>query len=652
MKKILLLLLIALLSIEMSAQAKKAGTRTSRQNTTAKKTVVTKKLTGFDLEYKGEVGDYLPFIVKFQPESSTLDTEAIKAIKDVAHYLKNHPNANIVAVAYTQSGPDALHCKELSNLRAREVKSALVFNHNIDQIRIIGNGKGMDHGLASCFCNTSDVVLFYERGFIAYMDLEKSLSERFSGVEAAVLGAMINVASSDFGEGRCSYCNGTGSSNGNLCPKCKGKGTYYDEAKAMSGGAKAGKNIASAAKKTQKKVTANNYSNGYQIRKYANGTYEGYMTNGKRNGRGLFLFDNGSCYSGEWKNDEITGWGMVRSVPALDFDEHWNKKILCQRHVGRYEGGQLVSENRTLFYPNGEIFIGTMASNGKLKAYGKKIMPDGKCYVGNWVNGKCNGKGMLYFSNCVTTVQGTFKDGEFVGNVIYNSPGWGKYTGEYQNGTVTGRGIKTWPDGAMSEGRFREGEMVYGATVWPDGRKYIGGFFQNQFAGESKLTYGNGDIYEGAFYKGKRNGKGFYQWADGDVFYGNYVDDMRNGQGTFYEKSTRKYTKATWNSDKVEQIESQGTFTDDDIISGDNLTKHYENGDNYEGSLKWGMPHGKGIYTWRNGERYDGEFFYGEKRGEGVMYYSDKRYVYGVWTRSGLSVTYKKGKWKGNYRQD
>lgn len=412
MKKNFLFLLIVLIPLGMSSQIKKTKTGVSKQNTN--KATTTKKLHGFDIEYKGVVGDYLPFVVKFKPGSSAIDAEAAKCINDVAHYLKNHPNVNIVAAAYTQEDSDTRRSKELSNKRAYEVKSALVFNHNIDQLRIIGNGMGIDHGVVACFCNTSDAVVFFEQGFITHMELEKELSERFSGVEAALLSAMISL-SSDSGD-ECSYCSGTGYYNGSLCPKCKGK--KYDEDKVVYEGSKAGKKVTQAVKNMPKrKMNSNNFKNGYQIKVYNNGTYEGYLTNGLRNGRGVFIFDNGSRYSGEWKDDQITGWGMFRSIPAYDFDKNNKYKILSQRHAGYYKAGQLVSENRALFYPNGEIFLGTM-SNGKMNTYGKRIMTDGNCYEGNWVKGKCNGKGKIYYKNG-TIEQGVFKDGILTDKVNY-----------------------------------------------------------------------------------------------------------------------------------------------------------------------------------------------------------------------------------------
>ena len=38
-------------------------------------------------------------------------------------------------------------------------------------------------------------------------------------------------------------------------------------------------------------------------------TYNGEMQNGKKHGKGEYLFPNGERYEGEWANDQINGQG-------------------------------------------------------------------------------------------------------------------------------------------------------------------------------------------------------------------------------------------------------------------------------------------------------------------------------------------------------
>lgn len=38
--------------------------------------------------------------------------------------------------------------------------------------------------------------------------------------------------------------------------------------------------------------------------------YEGYWLNGKRHGKGIYRWNNGETYNGDWKNDRMNGYGV------------------------------------------------------------------------------------------------------------------------------------------------------------------------------------------------------------------------------------------------------------------------------------------------------------------------------------------------------
>jgi len=44
------------------------------------------------------------------------------------------------------------------------------------------------------------------------------------------------------------------------------------------------------------------------------------------------------------------------------------------------------------------------------------------------------------------------------------------------------------------------------------------------------------------------------------------------------------------------------------LFSGRKKVINYTNGDRYDGEVKDGNKHGKGVYTWANGDRYDDDF--------------------------------------------
>ena len=93
------------------------------------------------------------------------------------------------------------------------------------------------------------------------------------------------------------------------------------------------------------------------------GLYQGTVNKDlKRDGKGLMHFNNGSFYSGEWKEDMIDGLGLIK-------------------------------------YYNGDKYMGHF-KEGKRDGYGEKsYKSDGKVFKGYWKNGNKEGKGEIYHNN-------------------------------------------------------------------------------------------------------------------------------------------------------------------------------------------------------------------------------------------------------------
>lgn len=64
--------------------------------------------------------------------------------------------------------------------------------------------------------------------------------------------------------------------------------------------------------------------------------------------------------------------------------------------------------------------------------------------------------------------------------------------------------------------------------------------------------------------------------------------------------------------------------------------------DFYKGEFKKGLPHGKGIYTWKDGRVYEGEFDKGEKEGKGKMTISVDSVITGYWKKNVYIGLYEK----------
>jgi hypothetical protein len=109
-----------------------------------------------------------------------------------------------------------------------------------------------------------------------------------------------------------------------------------------------------------------------------------------------------------------------------------------------------------------------------------RSFPDGDQYVGEWRDGKPNGRGTATFSNGEKYV-GEFRDGAQNGQATYTWPDGRKYVGEMKNGLRDGQGTYTWPDGSKYVGEYQhdqrngqgtefsnDGQMTSG--IWKDGK--------------------------------------------------------------------------------------------------------------------------------------------------------------------------------------
>ena len=150
-------------------------------------------------------------------------------------------------------------------------------------------------------------------------------------------------------------------------------------------------------------------------------------------------------------------------------------------------------EIKKIEYPNNEIYIGEVDSEGYPHGNGKYIFPNGDVLIGESCHGyqpeKCTWK---------------FSEGE-------------QFVGEFSTEKNKGLGKFTYPDGATYEGQIganfkREGE---GKFVWPNGQVYIGSWIKNKMQGYGKINYAKGDQYEGNFKNDLRHGYGIYIYKDG-----------------------------------------------------------------------------------------------------------------------------------------
>lgn len=186
--------------------------------------------------------------------------------------------------------------------------------------------------------------------------------------------------------------------------------------------------------------------NGFGTKSYAEGEYEGFFENGKRNNIGVMLFNDKSIYIGAWQEDQINGFGFIKINDSI------------------------------------------------------------ATIIGTFKNGKINGKGVKYFKNN-TLEAGIYQDDTILKSYSFdnNNVQLGCTYGDCAN--LYGR--YTFTNGDEFNGFFENNNMQYGSYVFADKTTYIGQFDANaSLSGIGIYVFANGDYYFGNWKNGTYEGLG------------------------------------------------------------------------------------------------------------------------------------------------
>ena len=146
------------------------------------------------------------------------------------------------------------------------------------------------------------------------------------------------------------------------------------------------------------KLNENNNSIINEEIKYNDGRYVGQTVNGKKEGKGIYYFNDGDRYEGDFKNDKREGKGIYYFN-----NEPWKGD--------RYEGDWKydIKEGKGIYY-----------------------YKDGDRYEGDFKNDTKEGKG-IYYWNDGDRYEGDFKNGKMEGKGFYYGINGNRYEGEYNN---------------------------------------------------------------------------------------------------------------------------------------------------------------------------------------------------------------------------
>ena len=137
----------------------------------------------------------------------------------------------------------------------------------------------------------------------------------------------------------------------------------------------------------------------------------------------------------------------------------------------------------------------------------------GVTYVGEWLNFKRHGRG-----------------------VLRNHLQQWEYRGTFTCNQIDGFGQYLWKSGDTYVGWFNSQTQKegFGSYTWAStGSKYEGFWQNNKKTGLGRYVYTDKSVYFGYYYNDKPDGIGIYKWPDGNFYQGEWKNGVRSGVGKF-----------------------------------------------------------------------------------------------------------------------
>ncbi len=219
--------------------------------------------------------------------------------------------------------------------------------------------------------------------------------------------------------------------------------------------------------------------------------YNGEFKDGKKQGKGVYVWANGDKFDGDFANDQVSGKGRWEFASGGVYVGDVLNAIMMGK-------GVLVSKN-------GDKFEGVFA-DGQPNGRGVYVFANGDKYEGNMVAGKMSGSG-TYTTKSGDKFIVPWIDGVAHGSGTYEFANGDRYVGEIKSGLLTGKGQYFHSDGQRSEGTYVNGQLT----------------------GEGKFYYNNGSWFEGTFDGGLKRAKGTMIQKDGSK----QAAEINDGVATF-----------------------------------------------------------------------------------------------------------------------
>lgn len=168
------------------------------------------------------------------------------------------------------------------------------------------------------------------------------------------------------------------------------------------------------------------------------------------------------------------------------------------RYVGEYRDGKPQGKGK-IYYNDDRVSYEGQFNDGMLQGQGIMVWQNGDRYEGKWENDHMNGQGTYIWSSGKKYVGQWVNDSRTGKGIVYYSDG-SRFEGYFANGIREGAGVEYYPNAGPGDIVKREGE-------WKNGERY--GFFREY--------YYSGGRWSGRYVNGKKSGDWYYKHPDGSI---------------------------------------------------------------------------------------------------------------------------------------
>ena len=286
-------------------------------------------------------------------------------------------------------------------------------------------------------------------------------------------------------------------------------------------------------------------------------TYEGFWKNGLFSGEGTLRAADGTVYDGCFEKGRPSGYGVLTTPDGEEKTGLFDRgRYIGELNPNTMQGcvsGDCFDGHGVFIYDDGGAYKGDF-QNGKAHGYGKKLYPGGisvtgafengvpnghvyvdfpednerAYYIGDFIHEEANGYGTLVYKDG-TTLYGEFKDDYFTGEgVRYNQETREKISGIFKNGEL----VTPKPEKDLK--LIYGNKYGFGIRLTESGR-YSGDLKNGVPEGQGMMQCYNGLTIVCEFHNGMANGKGTMENAERGIRYiGEIKDNSAEGHGTIY----------------------------------------------------------------------------------------------------------------------